>query len=73
MAETLTTRSATAVSSFDRDHQGRRSLRGARAHPLVASLAGGLQATYATQSEDEVMDRFASLIARLDRCEPDAH
>ncbi|MCJ2035186.1 hypothetical protein [Methylobacterium sp. J-068] len=44
-------------------------MRGARPHPLVASLAGGLQATYATQPEDEVTDLFAGLIARLDRGE----
>ncbi|MET3692196.1 hypothetical protein [Methylobacterium goesingense] len=45
----------------------RRSLRVARSHPLVASLAGGLQATYAAQPEEAVTEHFASLLARLDR------
>lgn len=34
-------------------------------HHLVAHLSGGLRSTYAPESETEVVDVFAALIARL--------
>ncbi|GJD73258.1 hypothetical protein CFIICLFH_1484 [Methylobacterium goesingense] len=67
MDKLLSSSAVGAVGSPERAVTARRSLRVARSHPLVASLAGGLQATYAAQPEEAVTEHFASLLARLDR------
>ena len=73
MDTTQESRPVGLVSSSTGNDQGRRARRiGTRCHPLVASLAGGLQATFAAPPEDEGIDLYAGLIARLDRGEPNA-
>lgn len=69
MDKMLRSHPASAGPSPMRD-PARRSARGVRSHPLVACLAGGLQATYAAQPDDAIPEHFADLIARLDRAGP---
>lgn len=66
MDEPLRPQPACSVPLTSGKAYGGRTIRGSRSHPLVSSLASGLQATYVAETEDEVTKLFAGLIARLD-------